>query len=231
MSSDLRIQFTAAPAALRIGDRVRGAAERAARRPRRQNDAPAGQESEERAAPAPKEADPAPRGVVPDEAPKDGPPPGWALQVDRFDRIMTRLEAEATRLPKSVGEAITALEPDLIRLALAAASRVLRRKIEEGDEGGAELARLIGEAIQRITRGIEATEPVRVLVHPGDHEALSAAVGARANVDFTPDTDRAPGTVEVRCGMRRISVDVVREIDRLADRLLGDGGRDEGSDA
>lgn len=237
MSSDLRIQFAAAPAALRLARRDGDASGRR-RSPRRTPSeggpsaapahavapSPAGAPATPKAASTSNAAAPAPR---PAPAAVDAPPPAWALQLDRFDRVMTRLEAEAARLPSSVAEALVALEPDLVRLALAAASRVLRRRFDEGAE---ELGRLVADALHRITRGIERTEPVKVLVHPDDREALAAAVGERKAVEFLADEDRAAGTVEVRCGLRRIGLDVAREIDRLADRLLGDGGRDEPSD-
>ncbi len=236
MSSDLRIVFTAAPAALRLSGRGDGPGPRRPR-PRREANRPAGATPSETGASAaagakaskPRAASGAADGGETTTAatPTDTPPPAWALQLDRFDRVMTRLEAEATRLPSSVAEALQAMEPDLVRLALAAASQVLRRRFDEGEE---ELSRLVSDALGRITRGIEKRETVRVLVAAEDLEALSAAVGDRAGVEFEADEGRPAGTVEVRCGLRRIGVDVAREIDRLADRLLGDGGREERTD-
>lgn len=244
LSSELRVQFVSAPRAIRL----RGGADHPGGRRRASGSGDDAKPREEGCAVA---AVPRPtEGAVDGEkAPPPGSttpgtpaaaavtgldgrgetPPAWVLDADRLDRVLTVIESEARAIPDRVGEALAAVEPELVRLALAAASAVLRRRF---DDGADEMTRLVRDAIQRIIVGIDKPDVVQVAVHPDELDAIAAgaADAAREGVAFLAEPTQAPGTVSVRSGLRRIGIDITREIDRLTDRILGDGS-DAGSDA
>ena len=237
MSSDLRVLFTLPPTGVRIEDRsFRGGSRR---RPEEARD---GAEERSDSAPSPSGAedsgdeggaareDAAGADASPEEpsaapvAPREGPPPAWKLQMERLDRILLALEEAVSRMEERLRVELSEIEPQIVRLAVAAAEAVLLRELSDQGRGG--LERLVRAAVERVGRGLKDGVAVEVRLHPDDLDGLKERFGREpgaVRARLRGDADVPPGRAEVRAELRRIWIDARAELGRIADLLLGEG--------
>ncbi|MFH0945501.1 MAG: FliH/SctL family protein [Planctomycetota bacterium] len=236
MSPDLRIRFIQPPAAIRLPNRplpVRRRNPGGAEHQQFEQREAAGHPMEDRSA---RDADDTvPPGFsetpaatsFPEGARIDTPAPDWAVAVGRFEELMKRIESEATNLERRFAEEVRGLEPQLVRLALAATRKVVGKASEEN---GVDLASLIRDGLAKVSCGV--LEKKRLVVRIGsDHEAVVREVlaerqdqGARIRIEV----DRAlkPFACEIHCDMRQVNIDLERELQRITSALLGGGQND-----
>jgi len=135
---------------------------------------------------------------------------GWVAALDRW-------EADRAAM-------LTAARDDVIALALAIARRVTHRAIRCDPSV---IARQLGEALALVCRPTAAT----VRVHPEDRPALEAALPALlarfqqcSDAALVDDPEIARGGCVVTTTGGAIDATVNRQLDRLAEALLPDGG-------
>lgn len=159
--------------------------------------------------------------AVPDAAEREA-------ERKRLASVLARLEDEAQRMAERLELDLRSLEGDLVRLALAAAERVVGSALSSG---AVDLAALIGAAIGRVAGNIHKKAQIQVRVAPGDRdliqERLQGAVVDAQRVTLEADPRLLPCTAVVHCELRTVKLDVAEELARLRDSLLAtEGERD-----
>ncbi len=236
MSADLRVRFVVPPSAIRLHERLedprrqkRKGAARASTDESTSSDEPPVPPTPEGAPPAPEPvAPPAPAAAQPPPGPTEKPTPDWAHQQRRFDELVRRVDAAVDRLGERIESELRKLSDEIVGLAVEMAERVVGAAVAEGR---VDLAGAVEEAIGRVCEGLRGRKDVVVRVAPDDFETLKRVLAERLDEPerfrFLEDASLAPGTCELECEMRRVHVDLLREIERLRHHV----GMGEGSDA
>ncbi len=96
---------------------------------------------------------------------------------------------------------------------------------------GFDASALVQEALARVTEGLREPKAVVVRAAPETIATLSKAIAASdaaapgPRTHFVADPSLAPGACEVDCDMRRVKIDLSREIARIERSLLGENSQ------
>ncbi len=138
-----------------------------------------------------------------------------------LESIEHRVEAE-----------IRALEPQLVSLAVGIVKKLLGHARANG---GFDPSELVQDALRRVTEGLREPRPVIVRAPAATIALLSRGIAASETADpgprtqFIADASLAPGTCEVDCDMRRVRIDLDRELARIERALAGGSTADGGA--
>ncbi|BDG59351.1 FliH/SctL family protein [Caldinitratiruptor microaerophilus] len=124
------------------------------------------------------------------EGRRQGREEGMAAARQEAEAILAAARAEAERITAEARarwqQRLAELEPDLVRLALAIARRVLREEIRLRPEA---IAGMVAAALEKVRGAGEA----RLRVNPADAGRLAVGAPAPAGVAVVPDASLAPG--------------------------------------
>jgi len=138
---------------------------------------------------------------------------------DRFGDLLRGVGGELGRLRSRYAAAIAGVEPQLVRLAFAAAEKVLRRQIVAGE---VDFRPLLAEGIRKLSEGLPEPENLRLRISPEDRRALETHLASLEGNGLVVEED--PSLARGRCTLladvRSVAIDLERELERLAEVLL-----------
>jgi flagellar biosynthesis/type III secretory pathway protein FliH len=137
----------------------------------------------------------------------------------RFGELMRGVGLELDRLRARYAAAIAGVEPQLVRLALAAAEKVLRRPLLAGE---IDLRPLLAEGIRKLSEGLPEPANLRLRLSPADRRALEPHLASLGTDRIVLEEDSAlpRGRCTLLADVRSVAIDLEREFERLAELIL-----------
>jgi flagellar assembly protein FliH len=175
----------------------------------------------------PVEAGPDPLAVAAARAREEGRAEGYrdALAESEAERLRFRSEAAASlKLLADLTDSLTRRhEPLLLEIALEAASRIVRTRIDAGDP-------VVVRAVREATEALPPSAGAKVRVHPGELQLLARELAAeveRGRIELSPDEALSPGgcVVESPVGIVDATLDTACDAVRSAARGAAEPSR------